>query len=171
LARFFVVKPKSEEKVMTKKNQENQEENKETKETTTEVTIFNQGAAPTLTLPGGVVVRKVQDISLPTLSTEGNAGLTLAVRFMGEMVGKESVAKDGEVKDKPTIVYSARVIDLTTGGLYNMVCAAVIKSELEGAYPNHGYVGKSFLINKGEKPKGKRYHAWTITEIEVEPAA
>lgn len=66
----------------------------------------------------------------------------------------------------------ADVINLVTGELQTLIMNTVLEGELDRAYPNNAYVGRSFLI-RGYKPvdsegKERRYRVYQIAELERE---
>jgi hypothetical protein len=72
--------------------------------------------------------------------------------------------KESEPKEPP---YLAHVLNLETGEMGQIITPAVLKSELEKAYPKDSYVGKAFSLQR-HKVEGKRYSTWDIAEIEIE---
>jgi hypothetical protein len=98
-------------------------------------------------------------VTLDTLKVP--EGSRIAVKILCEI-------KDG--KDIPgSKMKRARIMEialLSSGEVKNMVVAAIVESELTQAYPNNSYVGKCFRITKHGTPAGKRYHTYSIEEIE-----
>lgn len=80
-----------------------------------------------------------------------------------EKFEKAGAAK-GE-KMKPATV--CQVFDLTTGEARTLVANTVLVSTLQEAYPGDKYVGLSFRIVKHAKEKGKRYHTFSVDEIDA----
>lgn len=64
--------------------------------------------------------------------------------------------------EPPTLL---RGIDLDTGEPVQIVVPIVLKSELEKAFPNDGYVGVKLEIHK-KKVESKRYSTFEIYELE-----
>ncbi len=72
---------------------------------------------------------------------------------------------DGEgAKQEP--MHIAEVTNLQTGEVARLVAHSVLESNLTEAYPNDGYVGKTFQIAK-TKAAGKRYFNFNIVEIKL----
>ena len=61
----------------------------------------------------------------------------------------------------------ANVTNLEDGKKYVVLLNAVVKSSLEEAFPDGGYVGKSFRIYGTGKVAGKRYKGYEVSQIEV----
>lgn len=67
-------------------------------------------------------------------------------------------------KEPPTM---ARVINLETGELNDIILGTVLISTLNENFPDDGYINKMFKIEK-IAPEGTRaYSLWSVTEIEV----
>ena len=62
----------------------------------------------------------------------------------------------------------ANVTNLVDGKKYVVLMNAVVKSSLEEAFPDAGYVGKSFRIFGTGKVSGKRYKGYEVSQIEVD---
>ena len=77
--------------------------------------------------------------------------------------GKEMQTKKGEDEMKPAQI--ARVVDLETGLVMEMICNAVLESTLNESFPDQGYVGKCFEITQHAKKEGKRYKTYSVWEI------
>ena len=60
----------------------------------------------------------------------------------------------------------ARVVDLMTNNLCEIIIGTVWHARLIDSYPNQAYVGKAFAVVQ-HKVEGKRYKTYEITEIEV----
>ena len=65
----------------------------------------------------------------------------------------------------------ARVINLEDGEQYEVVLGSTLISQLQDNYPEDAVNGKSFEITKHGKKTGKRYHTYTVYEIEVPTAS
>ena len=77
-------------------------------------------------------------------------------------IGKP-VEKDGK-EEKPADLL--KVVNLETGEEALVVAGAVLKGNLEEAFPDAGYVGKKFEATKHAKQNGKRYNTYSLYEIE-----
>jgi hypothetical protein len=69
------------------------------------------------------------------------------------------------VKEPP---FLARVTNLETGEIQEIILGAVLLSELDDGYPEKSYVGKAFRICL-HKLDGKAYNTYDLDEIEVTP--
>lgn len=108
-----------------------------------------------------------KNVTLPLLKIVANS--TRYFKMTGAMfIGKEI---EGGRKDaagnpqKPATL--AHCVDLETGEEGQFIVSHVLYSELNGAYPDDSYVGKSFAFSF-TRPAGKKYNLVTIAEIEVQ---
>jgi len=103
-------------------------------------------------------------VTLPTIKLEDNT--TYYLRFDSEIKTEMTVEQSGKDKgqEKEIDVVNATNLELDTQG--RIVVGFVLKKELELAYPDSDYVGKSFEITK-KKVDGKRYKAYEVFEIEA----
>lgn len=96
-------------------------------------------------------------------------GEKVAVYFVSNIYrGRElKQARGGVQREKPADL--ANVMNLITGELQSFICAALVKSELTENYPNDGYVGKAFIIERGPKKQGgaRAYNTYNVTEVKV----
>lgn len=124
----------------------------------------------------------VKEVTLPVrqLAIEKAAYLqfTAPIR-MADSVDEST----GEQKDLPIM----NCIDLETDKSCQIVVPSVLHGIITDNYPQPTkivdgeevvdrdaqplYVGKAFQIIKGRKPSGKRYHTFTLCEVEVEEEA
>lgn len=82
-----------------------------------------------------------------------------------EMKSRQPQDPSKAMKQPPML---CRVLHLESGARGEIIVPAVLKLELEEAYPSASYVGRSFLIiNKGKKA-GKDYNTFEIAEIETD---
>lgn len=116
---------------------------------------------------GGKYTRKVA-VTLPVLKMlEDQPHYVTATAAMYE--GKEQKpAKEGDKPMEPATILP--VVDIDTGEVAQIIVGAVLEGILNDSYPDAGYVGKSFEITKHAKKEGKRYHTYSVFEIEA-PAA
>ena len=85
------------------------------------------------------------------------------VEIVGPMY--EGKAAKDDKRQPPTL---AEVIDLETGENAVIVCPEVVKSTLNESFPNEGYIGKQFSIEKlAQDNPEKKYFPYRISEIEV----
>lgn len=119
----------------------------------------------------GVVYDTVKAVTLPTLKHDVGKTIVFKVaepmftdeKEVEEMVEVEGVMKKGTRKNKVTVM---RVIELNSGVLCEYVCNAITVDDLNSAYPDNGYVGKSFAVQKLGKIAGKKYNEIKIIEIQ-----
>ena len=136
------------------------------KEVKTETATTTAPAAKTGFDPSKVKVTK--NLTLPVLKT--SIGIPAYVRiidpiFKGKLLAEE-VAKGKDAKDAADII---NVNNLETGQDQQIIGGMVLINTLREAYPEDSYVGKTFMLTKGEQ-KGtgsKKYHPWSIQEIDV----
>lgn len=125
-----------------------------------------RAAAP---IAGGQFTRK-RAVTLPTFKVEVDKPLYLKVN--GAMyLGKEQKAAAGDAKggkakmDQPATIMP--VTNVETGEQGQIIVNAVLKGILEETYPDESYVDKAFEIVKHDKRAGKRYHTFSVFEIEA----
>lgn len=88
---------------------------------------------------------------------------------LDEKTGKIKVNKD---TGEPELLPVASVVNLETGELNELVMGSVLIKNIQEAFPTESDVfGKCFEITKHNKKTGKRYHTYTIFEIEENEVA
>lgn len=107
---------------------------------------------------------RVKAVTLPTIKLEVDA--TYYITFDSEIRTEKTIEQTGPDKGKEKDIDIATVINAETGQQGNIVIGAVLKNEIERAYPEAGYVGKSFEITK-KKVAGKRYNNFEVFEIKM----
>lgn len=132
------------------------------------------GAAQTVDV-GGVTYKIAKRVNVPILKHED--GETLAVRF-DQPILEEPTIRDIRVKDAATgglvtmqeegYINVARVTELYSKEPFNLVLSVMAAGDLRNAYPDHGYVGRTFAIQKVGLVAGKRYKQ--VNVVEIEPA-
>lgn len=95
-------------------------------------------------------------------------GETLEVIFEGPFVEAPPIVKRGKVVEDPDKKppYIAEVEGFEDGRKYQLIGNTVLRSELDRAYPNDGYVGKAFAITPSKGAKD--YRVYEVAEIEFE---
>lgn len=125
-------------------------------------------SAETVAPPSGGKFARLQPVTLPSHKFED--GTTRYFKLLGPIhVGSndtERKNKEGEVQ-KPANVCDS--VDIETGVRGHLVVGDVLKNELEKAFPDEGYVGKSFEMSK-TKVEGKRYRNYAVFEIDPDKA-
>ncbi len=106
-------------------------------------------------------------IVVPTMKVELDT--EIFIRFEQKIEARKKIEEENGQQVEKTIEI-ARVTNLETGEICEIVAGTVLMSELSEAYPEHGYVNKCFRILKKNVP-GKRYKAYELDEIEVEAPA
>lgn len=132
----------------------------------------------------GMTFRTVKNAVVPTLRQKGNAPVVFIVKEKMRL-GKQIPGKPGEQPIAPA--WLVRVESVQNGRIYDYVVPAILRSvwideydadhEIRDANGNptgkqhtgeNTYVGKAFLVQKGEKPDGKRYRE--IEAFEIDPS-
>lgn len=113
------------------------------------------------------VPKIIKHVTMPTLKLV--PGTPAYVKITDPIFdGKPSKKKEGETEEKkpPKIL---NVINLETGEAMQLVCGTVVVSEILDNYKEDAYVGKCFMIEKGNKVDaggGRGYFTYKISEIE-----
>jgi len=148
------------------------------KETETEKQDILEGHVPAVVrnapngiMIGGQVFETVKAVNLPTLKHD--TGQSIAVRFDAQMrivINKitEKLKVDGVEREveREVSMHVVRVTELSTQQPFEYVCNAMTAANIEGAYPNNDYVGRSFAIQKLGVVAGKRYKEVRVVEIQ-----
>lgn len=112
--------------------------------------------------------RIAKRVTLPTI----NPGVNQPVVFRimdGMRVSTYAAIKPDGTKEKPATVCT--VTDMQTGQIALWLVAEVCAKNLQEQYPDEGYVGKIFGVQKLPKRPGKRYFDFEIAELEVDDSA
>lgn len=118
-------------------------------------------------LPEGFKVKR--QVILPSLSLQEGVARTLTI-LEAMRVSTVKAARPrakGEKDDgpqKPATV--CPVVDVTTGENFTLIVPAVMEGNLRENYPDDGYVGKTFYVQKKPKRPGKRYFDLELSEVE-----
>ena len=114
---------------------------------------------------GAFVPKVVRKVTMPTIKVA--AGDTVWIKFLDAIQTKQKQEKNektGAMEEKTIDV--AHIVMLDSGEEGQIVVGDVLKKNLDENYPDAGYVGKGFQIEKKQVP-GKRYMNYLIDEIEV----
>jgi hypothetical protein len=126
-------------------------------------------AGGSLGTPEGGKYTRTRSVTLPVFKVEVEVPLYLMVN--GPMfIGKPVEAKTGADGKKGVPMEPATIMPVTnieTGEVGQIIVNAALKSILDETYPKDSYVEKSFEIVKHEKRAGKRYHTFSVFEIEA----
>lgn len=79
-------------------------------------------------------------------------------------VGKKMDSGASKDMDPATLVHC---INLETGEPAQIIIPAVLKGIFDDEYPNEAYVQKGFSLTKHAKSSGKKYHPFTVAELEL----
>ena len=115
------------------------------------------------------VPKIIKRVTMPTLKLVPDVPAYVKITdpiFDGK-ASKKKNAKDGDDDKKPPKILN--VINLETGEAMQLVCGAVVVSEINDNYKDNSYVGKCFEIIKGGKVDaggGRGYFTYKIAEIE-----
>lgn len=106
----------------------------------------------------------IRSITLPLIKPQ--LDVPVYVKITGALFeGKKVEGTSDASKMEPATLFNC--IDLVTGELAQMIAPAVLKSILAEEYPDDSYIGLGFGITKHPKVSGKRYHTFTVQQIEV----
>lgn len=108
-------------------------------------------------------LQPIKSVTLPTLP-KMKPGDVVALLILGEMHDSNFIEKGAE---KAATI--CNVANMETGEEYTYVVPTVVEKNLREQYPEKAYVGKSFLIRRGEQKENKRYVLYTIREVAGKP--
>lgn len=114
-------------------------------------------------IAGGKYERK-RAVTLPVFKVEEEKSLYLHVNA-AMYIGKEQKAQPGKKQMEPATIMP--VTNIETGEQGQIIVNAALKSILDESYPNASYVDKKFEVIKHAKKDGKRYHTFSVFEIEA----
>lgn len=126
---------------------------------TTQATAKTDSKAPALKF------KRAKLVTLPLLKPQ--LDVPFYVRIEAPVFLGKEIKGDG-VNAKMEPAHIANCTNLETGEMCQIIIPTVLLSILTEEYENESYVGKSFELVKLPKPSGKRYHGFTVAEIEVE---
>lgn len=105
----------------------------------------------------------VKNITLPLIKPQLDKPFYIKVTSpMFE--GKKIESGDKASMEPATLV---NCIDLETGAESQLIVPSVLHGIFDDEYKDDSYVDKGFMITKHPKVSGKRYHAFSVAEIEV----
>lgn len=113
------------------------------------------------------VPKIIKHVTLPTLKLAPNVPVYVKILeplFDGKVSEKE-LKKDKD--KKPPKIFN--IVNLETFEPMQLVAGAVVVSEMSDSYPDDGYVGLCFMIEKGKKVDGgggRGYFTYKIAQIE-----
>lgn len=114
----------------------------------------------------GMLLKVKKRVAYPVLPFLEN--MTIVCRFIdnihvGKVISADTV---GKAKKEPAMVATIMALN---GEHRTLICGAVLRKELEEAYPSDGYVGAWFHITKlpmKTSKDGNNYSTFVINEIE-----
>lgn len=133
--------------------------------TSTEVTVLPVMGGKSLSIAGGRF-RVAAQVTRTVLTQEDE--IPFYVEFQSCIGVSRMDPDNSKFRDKEGVGVLpdvANVLNLETGECQVLICNAVLSSEIQAAYPEHGYVGRCFGIRRGRSQLDKRYKVYEIVEI------
>lgn len=88
------------------------------------------------------------------------------IKVTGPMFeGKKIEGTGDKAKMEPATLLNC--VNLETGEDAQIIVPAVLKGIFEDEYDGDAYVGKGFAVTKHPKASGKRYHPFSVAELEL----
>ena len=112
----------------------------------------------------GFVPKVKRNITLPLIKPQIDVPVYIQVTsavFVGKAIQK---AGDGKDMEPAKLV---NCVNLETGEEAQIIVPSVLNGIFEDEYPDQSYVNKGFQITKHAKASGKRYHAFSVAELEL----
>lgn len=117
-----------------------------------------------VTLADGQVFKVKRVVTAPLLQQK--PGTTVYVQFLAAFFLAKEVKGDTK-KEPPHIGRVRNLLDPDPNAEYDYIIPAVLRAEMDENFPEAGYVGKKFQVQKSPEPvAGKRYHAFSVIELE-----
>jgi hypothetical protein len=102
-------------------------------------------------------------ITVPLLKPQ--LDIPFYIKVTGEVfVGKEIQSEKTKDMEAANLV---NCINLATGEAMQLIVPAVLSGIFEDEYTGGKYVGLGFMITKHPKASGKRYHPFSVAELEL----
>ena len=79
--------------------------------------------------------------------------------------GKKIEGNGDNAKMEPAHLFNC--VNLESGEEAQMIAPAVLLGIFKDEFPEDSYVNKGFMITKHPKQSGKRYHAFSVAELEL----
>lgn len=112
----------------------------------------------------GFVPKVKRNITLPLIKPQ--LDVPVYVKVTGAIFeGKKIEGTGDKAKMEPAHLFNC--INLETGEEAQMIAPAVLMGIFKDEYSNDAYVGCGFSITKHPKASGKRYHAFSVAELEL----
>lgn len=105
-----------------------------------------------------------KNITLPLMKPQ--IDVPVFIQVSSEMFVGKAVKKAGGGKDmEPATLVNC--VNLETGEESQIIVPAVLKGIFEDEYPKSAYVGLGFRIVKHKQASGKKYHNFSVAELEL----
>lgn len=104
-----------------------------------------------------------RNITLPLLKPA--IDVPVYIKVTSPIFTGKAVQKAGDSPMEPAKLVNC--IDLETGEEAQIIVPAVLSGIFEDEFPENAYVGKGFQITKHAKVSGKRYHPFSVAELEL----
>jgi hypothetical protein len=133
--------------------------------TESESVVITEGVSTIPKTPTGQLFKRRAAVNLPVLKLDVDK--PVFVHVTGEIVCKktEQKADDGSVSLKD--IFLVPVVNMETGELMQFVAGSNVLSTLrEYKGGNNNYVGLAFEITKLPKAPGKKWHPYSVFEVE-----
>ena len=110
-----------------------------------------------------------RNITLPLIKPQIDKPVYIEVSgpmFEGKEIKDKKDDKTGEMVASMAKATLLNCTDLQTGADSQIIVPAVLHGIFEDEYPKDAYVGKRFMLTKQAKASGKRYHNFSVAELE-----
>lgn len=133
-----------------------------------EVVVSTKGTSAVMI--GGKRYEVAKQVNVPTLKQD--SGETVVFRIDQPIrqeinIQKKEVTIDGikRLIEEEVTINVVRVSEISSGQPFEYVCNAMTADNLRNAYPEHGYVGRVFAVQKLGVVAGKRYKETKVVEL------
>lgn len=112
----------------------------------------------------GFVPKVKRNITLPLIKPQLDVPVYVKVTSK-VFEGKKIEGTGDKAKMEPAHLFNC--INLETGEEAQMIAPAVLMGIFKDEFPDDSYVEKGFSITKHPKGSGKRYHPFSVAELEL----
>lgn len=105
-----------------------------------------------------------RNITLPLIKPQLDTPVYLKVTS-AIFQGKKIEGTGDKAKMEPADLVNC--INLESGEEAQIIVPSVLKGIFHDEFPDDSYVGKGFMITKHPKASGKRYHPFSVAELEL----
>lgn len=110
------------------------------------------------------VFKVKRNITLPLIKPQ--LDVPVYIKVTGPMFkGKKIEGTGDKAKMEPAELLNC--INLESGEEAQIIVPSVLKGIFNDEYPDDSYVNKGFMITKHPKASGKRYHPFSVAELEL----